>query len=160
MIGEIAKSLDDDNVLNISQILMTCLLREISSSNANCEDLKNRANEVGSILNNRLGSVVYNDLVSKALGKLVHKRKERKLVCCLLLNIKSIFYDFQFVFECIFSFIQKIVQDKVNNPERAAKRKLALKDKKREYKKRKTDKIRGKIPNRKTKSVPVAMDEF
>lgn len=80
MLGEIAKSLDDENVLSIARILMSCLLREISSTNANVEDMKNRANEVGSILNNRLGSVVYNDVISKALSKLVHKRKERKLV--------------------------------------------------------------------------------
>lgn len=54
--------------------------------------------------------------------------------------------------------LQKIAQDKVTNPEKAAKRKLTIKEKKKDYKRKRTDVFKGRTPNSRIKTKGDSMD--
>lgn len=87
-------------------------------------DLRRLALRVGSRLRKRIGSDVYDKLRSAAQMKLMVRRAERKKL---------------------------IAQEKINDPVRAAKRKVAVQERKKSAKKLKTSVIRGKTADVKQK---------
>lgn len=105
--------------------LLSALVREMSEEDQNIDqELRQLALRVGSRLRKRLGSDVYDKLRAGAQMKLMVRRAERKKL---------------------------IAQEKIHDPVRAAKRKVAMQERKKSAKKLKTSVIRGKTADVKQK---------
>lgn len=100
-------------------------MREMSEEDQNIDaDLRQLALRVGSRLRKRIGSDVYDKLRSSAQMKLMIRRADRKKI---------------------------IAQEKIHDPVRAAKRKVAMQERKKSAKKLKASVMRGKTVDLKQK---------
>ncbi|XP_037815969.1 small subunit processome component 20 homolog [Lucilia sericata] len=105
--------------------LLTALVREMSEEDQNIDaELRQLALRVGSRLRKRLGSDLYDKLRAAAQMKLMVRRAERRKL---------------------------IAQEKIHDPVRAAKRKVAVQERKKSSKKLKASVIRGKTADVKQK---------
>lgn len=105
--------------------LLSALVREMSEEDQNIEpDLRQLALRVGSRLRKRISSDVYDKLRAAAQMRLMVRRAERKKL---------------------------IAQEKIHDPVRAAKRKVAIQERKKSAKKLKASVIRGKTADVKQK---------
>lgn len=105
--------------------LLSALVREMSEEDQNIDaDLRQLALRVGSRLRKRMGSDVYDKLRAAAQMRLMVRRAERKKL---------------------------IAQEKIHDPVRAAKRKVAVQERKKTAKKLKASVIRGKTADVKQK---------
>ncbi|XP_055858759.1 small subunit processome component 20 homolog [Episyrphus balteatus] len=126
--------LDTETVNKLSYGLLSMLVREMSEEDSNIDpQLRQQAIRVGSRLRKRIGSDVYDKLRSSIQMKLMMRRAERKKL---------------------------IAQEKVNDPVRAAKRKISIQERKKASKKRRVDVIRGKAEGKKKRKRKAEEDIF
>ncbi|XP_065367264.1 small subunit processome component 20 homolog [Calliphora vicina] len=105
--------------------LLSALVREMSEEDQNIDaELRQLALRVGSRLRKRMGSDVYDKIRAASQMKLMIRRAERKKL---------------------------IAQEKIHDPVRAAKRKVAVQERKKSAKKLKASVIRGKTADVKQK---------
>lgn len=118
--------LKNEVVQKIAQSLLSPLVREMSEEDQNIDpQLKQLAIRVGTRVKRRIGEDEYNSLRSKIQTSLNMRRAERRKV---------------------------VAQEKINDPQKAAKRKIRVQERKKESKKRRVDVIKGKaIPKKKRK---------
>ncbi|XP_063380914.1 small subunit processome component 20 homolog isoform X2 [Cydia fagiglandana] len=122
MLLHLISSFETSDILHsIVDILLPPLVREMSTGDpmAPASPVKQLATRVGKKLRRRIGDIEYGKLLAEAQTRLNIRRAERKKV---------------------------LLQEKVNNPEKAAKRKLQLKEKKKQSKKMKVEMMQGKRP--------------
>lgn len=114
-------SLENEEVNRIIDVILPPIVRELSTGDAAtpASVAKQLAGRLGKKLRRKIGDIEYSKLVAEAQTKLNIKRAERKKL---------------------------LLQEKVNNPEKAAKRKLQLKEKKKQSKKVKLEMLQGKRP--------------
>ncbi|XP_075973802.1 small subunit processome component 20 homolog [Anticarsia gemmatalis] len=117
----VISSLEGDEVNRIIDVILPPIVRELSTGDAATPATvaKQLAGRLGKKLRRKIGDIEYSKLVAEAQTKLNIKRAERKKL---------------------------LLQEKVNNPEKAAKRKLQLKEKKKQSKKMKIEMLQGKRP--------------
>lgn len=114
-----------DTLELLGPALISALVREMSEEDQNVDsDLRQLALRVGSRLRKRIGSDVYDKLRAGAQMKLMVRRAERR---------------------------KTIAQEKIHDPVRAAKRKVAVQERKKSAKKLKASVIRGKSADVKQK---------
>ncbi|XP_026753920.2 small subunit processome component 20 homolog [Galleria mellonella] len=108
----------------VVNVLLPPIVRELSTGDpmAPASLPKQLASRLGKKLRRKIGDVEYGKMVAEVQMKLNIKRAERKKI---------------------------LLQEKVNNPEKAAKRKLQLKEKKKQSKKIKLEMLHGKRPRAK-----------
>ncbi|CAH0579423.1 unnamed protein product [Chrysodeixis includens] len=117
----VISALEGDEVNKIVDVILPPIVRELSTGDAAspASVAKQLANRLGKKLRRKIGDIEYSKLVAEAQTKLNIKRAERKKL---------------------------LLQEKVHNPEKAAKRKLQLKEKKKLAKKIKMEMVTGKRP--------------
>ncbi|KAJ2937884.1 hypothetical protein O0L34_g18707 [Tuta absoluta] len=117
----VISSLETEDISKIIDVILPPIVRELSTGDplAPASPVKQLANRLGKKLRRKIGDIEYSKLVAEAQTKLNVKRAERKKV---------------------------LLQEKVTNPEKAAKRKLQLKEKKKQAKKIKLEMMHGKRP--------------
>ncbi|XP_075166335.1 small subunit processome component 20 homolog [Haematobia irritans] len=114
-----------DILLKLAPSIISALVREMSEEDQNIDaDLHKLALRVGSRLRKRIGTDVYDKLRASTQMKLMIRRADRKKL---------------------------ILQEKIHDPVRAAKRKVAIKERKKSAKKLKTSVMRGKAADVKQK---------
>lgn len=114
-----------DKLQRLGPAIISALVREMSEEDQNIDaDLRQLALRVGSRLRKRIGSDVYDKLRSSAQMKLMIRRADRKKI---------------------------IAQEKIHDPVRAAKRKVAMQERKKSAKKLKASVMRGKTVDLKQK---------
>lgn len=105
--------------------LLSPLVREMSEDDQNIDaKVRSQAKSVGNTIKELLGEEQYNLLLTQLQKKLFIKRAERRKL---------------------------LAQERINDPERAVKRKQSEKDKKKLAKKRKMDVLKGKAAPKKRK---------
>ncbi|XP_059048570.1 small subunit processome component 20 homolog [Achroia grisella] len=116
--------LETEELNKVVSVLLPPIVRELSTGDAQAPASlpKQLAGRLGKKLRRKIGDIEYGKMVSEVQMKLNIKRAERKKI---------------------------LLQEKVNNPERAAKRKLQLKEKKKQSKKIKLEMLHGKRPRAK-----------
>ncbi|XP_045535556.1 small subunit processome component 20 homolog [Papilio machaon] len=127
--------LETDDINSIIDVILPPIVRELSTGDASTPATvaKQLAGRLGKKLRRKIGDIEYSKLVAEAQTRLNIRRAERKKV---------------------------ILQEKVHNPEKAAKRKLQLKEKKKQAKKIKLDTLHGKRPKaRKRKMEDIDIEE-
>ncbi|GBP37217.1 Small subunit processome component 20 homolog [Eumeta japonica] len=122
--------LNNDDIKHLLDIMLPSIVRELSTTEAPLI-AKQLAAKIGKKLRIRLGEIEYGKLVAAAQTKLNVKRSERKKI---------------------------VLQEKVKNPEKAAKRKLQLKEKKRISKKIRLEAAKGKRPKAKKRKAEEELD--
>lgn len=105
--------------------LLAPLIREMNSMDESNAKLRQHSNKIGKKLKSKIGDDAYNKLRQQLTTHLNVKRAERR-------KIRA--------------------QEKINNPVKAAKRKLQLHEKKKELKRRKIAHAKGKFRLRKNKN--------
>ncbi|PZC82298.1 hypothetical protein B5X24_HaOG210854 [Helicoverpa armigera] len=117
----VISSLENEDVNKIVDVILPPIVRELSTGDAATPATvaKQLAGRLGKKLRRKIGDIEYSKLVAEAQMKLNIKRAERKKL---------------------------LLQEKVNNPEKAAKRKLQVKEKKKQSKKVKIEMLQGKRP--------------
>ncbi|XP_055916600.1 small subunit processome component 20 homolog [Eupeodes corollae] len=126
--------LETDTVNKLAHSVLSILLREMSEEDLNVDpQLRQQAIRVGSKLRKRIGSDVYDKLRSSLQMRLMMRRAERKKL---------------------------IAQEKINDPVRAAKRKISIQERKKASKKRRVDVIRGKAEGKKKRKRKAEEDIF
>ncbi|XP_050560675.1 small subunit processome component 20 homolog [Spodoptera frugiperda] len=117
----VISSLESEDVNKVIDVILPPIVRELSTGDAATPATiaKQLAGRLGKKLRRKIGEIEYSKLVAEAQMKLNIKRAERKKL---------------------------LLQEKVNNPEKAAKRKLQLKEKKKQFKKVKMEMLQGKRP--------------
>lgn len=114
-----------DQLQKLGPGILGALVREMSEEDQNVDaDLRQVALRVGSRLRKRVGSDVYDKLRANAQMKLMIRRADRKKV---------------------------LAQEKIHDPVRAAKRKVAIQARKKSAKKLKASVMRGKTVDLKQK---------
>ncbi|XP_061393934.1 small subunit processome component 20 homolog, partial [Musca vetustissima] len=114
-----------DQLEQLGPSILAALVREMSEEDQNVDpDLRQVALRVGSRLRKRIGSDVYDKLRANAQMKLMIRRADRKKL---------------------------LSQEKIHDPVRAAKRKLAMQERKKSAKKLKASVMRGKAADVKQK---------
>ncbi|XP_068147999.1 small subunit processome component 20 homolog [Drosophila tropicalis] len=114
-----------DAVTKLAPALLQALVREMSEEDQNVDaDLRQLALTVGSRLRKRIGSDIYDKLRNSVQTKLMVRRAERR---------------------------KAVAQEKIHDPESAAKRKAGVQERKKAAKRLKTAVIRGKAPDTKQK---------
>ncbi|KAM3959212.1 small subunit processome component 20 homolog [Aphomia sociella] len=116
--------LDNEELNKVVDVMLPPIVRELSTGDAAAPASlpKQLAGRLGKKLRRKIGDVEYGKMVADVQMKLNIKRAERKKL---------------------------LLQEKVNNPEKAAKRKLQLKEKKKQTKKMKLEMVHGKRPRAK-----------
>ncbi|XP_028163642.1 small subunit processome component 20 homolog [Ostrinia furnacalis] len=117
-------SLETDDLNKIIDVILPPIVRELSVGDvgAPASPVKQLAGRLGKKLRRKIGDIEYGKLVAEVQTRLNIRRVERKKV---------------------------LLQEKVHNPEKAAKRKLQLKEKKKQAKKMKLEMMHGKRPKAK-----------
>ncbi|CAH1645371.1 unnamed protein product [Spodoptera littoralis] len=117
----VISALESQDVNKVIDVILPPIVRELSTGDATTPATiaKQLAGRLGKKLRRKIGEIEYSKLVAEAQMKLNIKRAERKKL---------------------------LLQEKVNNPEKAAKRKLQLKEKKKQFKKVKMEMLQGKRP--------------
>ncbi|XP_049868874.1 small subunit processome component 20 homolog [Pectinophora gossypiella] len=120
----VISSLSDEDLHKIVDVLLPPIVRELSTGDAMApaSAVRQLANRLGKKLRRKIGDIEYGKMVADAQTRLNIRRAERKKV---------------------------LLQEKVNNPEKAAKRKLQVKEKKKQAKKVKLEMLHGKRPRAK-----------
>ncbi|CAK1596413.1 unnamed protein product [Parnassius mnemosyne] len=113
--------LEQEDLNRVIDVILPPIVRELSTGDASTPATiaKQLAGRLGKKLRRKIGDIEYSKLVAEAQTRLNMRRAERKKI---------------------------ILQEKVHNPEKAAKRKLQLKEKKKQAKKVKLDMLHGKRP--------------
>ncbi|XP_053608053.1 small subunit processome component 20 homolog [Plodia interpunctella] len=114
-------SMDTEDLNKIIDVILPPIVRELSTGDplAPASAARQLANRVGKKMRRKIGELEYSKMVADVQMKLNIRRAERKKV---------------------------LLQEKVNNPDKAAKRKLQLKEKKKQAKKMKLEMLHGKRP--------------
>ncbi|CAG9093810.1 unnamed protein product [Plutella xylostella] len=112
-------SLENEDLNRVVDLMISPLVRELSTGDpmAPASLVRQLAGRLGKKLRRKIGDIEYSKLAAEAQTRLNVRRAERKKV---------------------------LLQEKVHNPEKAAKRKLLLKDKKKQSKKIKMEMVKGK----------------
>uniref|UniRef100_W8AID2 Small subunit processome component 20 n=1 Tax=Ceratitis capitata TaxID=7213 RepID=W8AID2_CERCA len=109
----------------LAPTLLGALVREMSEEDQNVDsDLRQQALRVGSRLRKRIGADLYDKLRTRTQTTLMRRRAERKKL---------------------------LAQEKIHDPERAAKRKASTQERKKSAKRLKADVMRGKAADTKHK---------
>ncbi|KAH8370516.1 hypothetical protein KR093_003840 [Drosophila rubida] len=112
-------------VTQLAPPLLQSLVREMSEEDQNVDaELRQLALRVGSRLRKRIGAETYDKLRNAVQTKLMVRRAERR---------------------------KAVAQEKIHDPERAAKRKAGMQERKKAAKRLKTAVVRGKAPDMKQK---------
>ncbi|XP_013199858.2 small subunit processome component 20 homolog [Amyelois transitella] len=114
-------SLETEVLHKIIDVILPPLVRELSTGDplSPASVAKQLASRLGKKLRRKIGDLEYSKMVADVQTRLNIRRAERKKL---------------------------LLQEKVNNPEKAAKRKLQLKEKKKQSKKMKLEMLHGKRP--------------
>ncbi|XP_023944634.2 small subunit processome component 20 homolog [Bicyclus anynana] len=118
----IISSLESDEVNTIIDVVLPPIVRELSTGDGPSSVAKQLARKVGKKLRRKVGEIEYSKMAAEVQSRLNVRRAERKKI---------------------------LLQEKVNNPEKAAKRKLQLREKKKQAKKIKLEMLHGKRPRAK-----------
>ncbi|KAH8269515.1 hypothetical protein KR018_004754 [Drosophila ironensis] len=114
-----------ETVTRLALALLQILVREMSEEDQNVDPtLRQQALRVGSRLRKRIGTDLYDRLRNQVQTKLMVRRAERR---------------------------KEVAQEKIHDPERAAKRKAGRQERKKTAKRLKTAVMRGKAPDLKQK---------
>ncbi|KAH8402361.1 hypothetical protein KR009_011583 [Drosophila setifemur] len=125
LIEALTTLLSVEAVTRLAPALLQTLVREMSEEDQNVDaELRQQALRVGSRLRKRIGSDIYDKLRNAVQTRLMVRRAERRKV---------------------------VAQEKIHDPERAAKRKAGIQERKKQAKRLKTAVIRGKAPDIKQK---------
>ncbi|XP_043645903.1 small subunit processome component 20 homolog [Drosophila teissieri] len=125
LIEALSTLLSVESVSRLAPSLLQALVREMSEEDQNVDaDLRQQALRVGSRLRKRIGAEVYDKLRNAVQTKLMVRRAERRKV---------------------------VAQEKIHDPERAAKRKAGMQERKKAAKRLKAAVVRGKAPDIKQK---------
>nr|XP_016929874.1 small subunit processome component 20 homolog [Drosophila suzukii] len=125
LIEALSTLLSVESVTRLAPSLLQALVREMSEEDQNVDaDLRQQALRVGSRLRKRIGADVYDKLRNAVQTKLMARRAERRKV---------------------------VAQEKIHDPERAAKRKAGVQERKKAAKRLKAAVVRGKAPDIKQK---------
>ncbi|XP_017079026.1 small subunit processome component 20 homolog [Drosophila eugracilis] len=138
LIEALCTLLSVESVSQLAPSLLQALVREMSEEDQNVDaELRQQALRVGSRLRKRIGADVYDKLRNAVQTKLMARRAERRKV---------------------------VAQEKIHDPERAAKRKAGMQERKKVAKRLKAAVVRGKAPDLKQKlkkrKRKAEMDEF
>ncbi|XP_064071984.1 uncharacterized protein LOC135193443 [Vanessa tameamea] len=119
----VISSLSPEEILTIIDVFLPPIVRELSTGEGMAATpAKQLAGRLGKKLRRKIGDIEYSKMAAEAQTRLNIKRAERKKL---------------------------LLQEKVNNPEKAAKRKLQLREKKKKAKKIKLEMLHGKRPRAK-----------
>ncbi|EDW32390.1 GL10453 [Drosophila persimilis] len=125
LIEALSTLLSVEAVTRLAPALLQTLVREMSEEDQNVDaELRQLALRVGSRLRKRIGADIYDKLRNAVQTKLMVRRAERR---------------------------KAVAQEKVHDPERAAKRKAGVQERKKAAKRLKAAVIRGKAPDTKQK---------
>ncbi|XP_052840785.1 LOW QUALITY PROTEIN: small subunit processome component 20 homolog [Drosophila gunungcola] len=125
LIEALSTLLSVESVTRLAPSLLQALVREMSEEDQNVDaDLRQQALRVGSRLRKRIGADIYDKLRNSVQTKLMVRRAERRKV---------------------------VAQEKIHDPERAAKRKAGVQERKKAAKRLKAAVVRGKAPDTKQK---------
>ncbi|KAH8321513.1 hypothetical protein KR074_007240 [Drosophila pseudoananassae] len=125
LIEALTTLLSVETVSQLAPSLLQALVREMSEEDQNVDaELRQQALRVGSRLRKRIGTDVYDKLRNAVQTKLMARRAERRKI---------------------------VAQEKIHDPERAAKRKAGIQERKKAAKRLKTAVVRGKAPDLKQK---------
>ncbi|XP_062128311.1 small subunit processome component 20 homolog [Drosophila sulfurigaster albostrigata] len=125
LIEGLSTLLSVDVVTQLAPPLLQSLVREMSEEDQNVDaELRQLALRVGSRLRKRIGTETYDKLRNVVQTKLMVRRAERR---------------------------KAVAQEKIHDPERAAKRKAGVQERKKAAKRLKTAVVRGKAPDMKQK---------
>ncbi|XP_033152449.1 small subunit processome component 20 homolog [Drosophila mauritiana] len=125
LIEALSTLLSVESVTRLAPSLLQALVREMSEEDQNVDaELRQQALRVGSRLRKRIGTEVYDKLRNAVQTKLMARRAERRKV---------------------------VAQEKIHDPERAAKRKAGMQERKKAAKRLKAAVVRGKAPDIKQK---------
>ncbi|XP_017027421.1 small subunit processome component 20 homolog [Drosophila kikkawai] len=125
LIEALATLLSVEAVTRLAPALLQTLVREMSEEDQNVDaELRQQALRVGSRLRKRIGADVYDKLRNLVQTKLMARRAERRKV---------------------------VAQEKIHDPQRAAKRKAGVQERKKAAKRLKAAVVRGKAPDLKQK---------
>ncbi|XP_068632256.1 small subunit processome component 20 homolog [Battus philenor] len=127
--------MEPESLNKIMDVILPPIVRELSTGDATTPAslAKQLAGRLGKKLRRKIGDIEYSKLVAEAQTRLNKRRAERKKI---------------------------ILQEKVHNPEKAAKRKLQLKEKKKQAKKIKLDMVHGKrTKGKKRKAEDIDIEE-
>ncbi|XP_050683521.1 small subunit processome component 20 homolog [Leptidea sinapis] len=113
--------LENDDLNKVVDVILPPIVREVSTGDlgAPASAARQLAGRLGKKLRRKLGEIEYGKMAADVQTKLNVKRAERKKL---------------------------LLQEKVNDPEKAAKRKLQLREKKKQAKKIKLEMLHGKRP--------------
>ncbi|CAH2234809.1 jg13226 [Pararge aegeria aegeria] len=112
-------SMETDEINTIIDVILPVIVRELSTGDGPSSIAKQLAGRLGKKLRRKVGEIEYSKMAAEVQTRLNVRRAERKKI---------------------------LLQEKVNNPERAAKRKLQLREKKKQAKKIKLEMMHGKRP--------------
>ncbi|XP_034830550.1 small subunit processome component 20 homolog [Maniola hyperantus] len=118
----VISSLDTTDINRIVDVILPAIVRELSTGDGPSSAAKQLAGRLGKKLRRKIGEIEYGKMAAEVQTKLNIKRAERK---------------------------KMLLQEKVNNPEKAAKRKLQVREKKKQAKKIKLEMMHGKRPRAK-----------
>ncbi|CAK1547347.1 unnamed protein product [Leptosia nina] len=127
--------LETEDLNKIIDVILPPIVREVSTGDSATPATigKQLASRLGKKLRRKIGEIEYGKLAAEVQTKLNIKRAERKKI---------------------------LLQEKVNNPEKAAKRKLQLREKKKQAKRIKLDSMHGKRPKgKKRKAEDIDIEE-
>ncbi|KAH8290578.1 hypothetical protein KR054_004196 [Drosophila jambulina] len=125
LIEALTTLLSVEAVTRLAPALLQALVREMSEEDQNVDaELRQQALRVGSRLRKRIGADVYDKLRNLVQTKLMARRAERRKV---------------------------VAQEKIHDPQRAAKRKAGVQERKKAAKRLKAAVVRGKAPDLKQK---------
>lgn len=125
LVEALSTLLSVESVTRLAPSLLQALVREMSEEDQNVDaELRQQALRVGSRLRKRIGAEVYDKLRNAVQTKLMVRRAERRKV---------------------------VAQEKIHDPERAAKRKAGMQERKKAAKRLKAAVVRGKAPDIKQK---------
>ncbi|XP_034650089.1 LOW QUALITY PROTEIN: small subunit processome component 20 homolog [Drosophila subobscura] len=125
LIEALSTLLSVEAITRLAPALLQSLVREMSEEDQNVDaELRQLALRVGSRLRKRIGADIYDKLRNVCQTKLMVRRAERR---------------------------KAVAQEKVHDPERAAKRKAGVQERKKAAKRLKVAVIRGKAPDTKQK---------
>ncbi|XP_041978665.1 small subunit processome component 20 homolog [Aricia agestis] len=115
----VISSFETADIQRVVDVILPPIVRELSTGEGAASPAKQLAGRLGKKLRRKLGDIEFSKMAADVQTKLNIRRAERKKV---------------------------LLQEKVNNPEKAAKRKLQLKEKKKVAKKIKLEMMHGKRP--------------
>nr|CAD7412973.1 unnamed protein product [Timema poppensis] len=131
-LGAVAVTLPKSQLSALLPHLMTSLVREMMVVEPSGDELRRLAKDVGDVMRRRVGAEEYTRQLARLQAQLEARRTGRK---------------------------SKRAQEVITDPERAAKRKIKKHLKKKDFKKKKFDVLKGRKPGKRNLKRPVKIDD-